>query len=163
MAAVVWIAPDRPAWVLTLMVLAAVTDLLDGWLARRLSSTAPDGAPAGFRNIGAWLDPICDKTFVVSALAAVTYGTGTPLWVMLLVAAREIIQVPLYLVLKARGVFMRFDFRASLMGKAATVTQFAAVAALLFRHPSALPLAGAAAVAGTTAAAYYAIRAIRTA
>lgn len=160
MAALVWVDPGRPAWVLAWMVLAGITDLLDGWAARRLG---PEPPRSGFRDVGAWLDPICDKIFVVSALAAVTFGTGTPAWVMLLVAAREIIQIPLYLVLKSRGVFGRFDFRASLAGKAATVAQFAAVAALLFRHPVAVPLAFVAAGIGTGAAAYYGLRALRTA
>ena len=162
MAALVWAAPESPGWVLSLMVLAGITDLLDGWVARHVEARrGPDGR-TGFQDVGAWLDPICDKVFVVSALAAVTYGTGTPLWVMLLVASREIIQIPLYLVLRRRGVFGRFDFRASMAGKAATVVQFAAVAALLFRHSAAVPLALLAALIGTLAAGYYVLRALRT-
>ena len=162
MAALVWVAPGRPGWVLSLMILAGITDLLDGWTARLLSARSGGARRTGFRDVGAWLDPICDKIFVVSALAAVTVGTGTPAWVMLLVASREIVQVPLYLVLKTRGVFGRFDFRASMVGKAATVAQFAAVAAILFRHDGAIPLAVLAGLTGVLAAGYYALRALRT-
>ncbi|HEX4405945.1 MAG TPA: CDP-alcohol phosphatidyltransferase family protein, partial [Polyangia bacterium] len=40
---------------------AAVTDVLDGWTARRRGAD-----PAG---VGSWLDPICDKAFVGAVLA----------------------------------------------------------------------------------------------
>lgn len=162
LAALVWVAPGRPSWVLCLMALAGITDLLDGWLARRHAAFGRGSGRTGFQDTGAWLDPVCDKVFLVSALAAVTYGTGTPAWLMLLVATREIVQIPLYALLKARGVFGRFDFRASMAGKLATVAQFAAVAAILYRRPWAWVLALLAGAVGALAAGYYAVRAHRT-
>ena len=35
LAALIWLAPTNPAWLLGLMVGAAVSDFLDGWFARR--------------------------------------------------------------------------------------------------------------------------------
>jgi cardiolipin synthase len=142
------------------MVLAGVTDVLDGWLARRLRRRQ---GREGERDIGAWLDPLTDKVFVVSTLAAVAWALRPPLWILPLVAARELAQVPLFFFLRLRGLERRYDFRASFVGKLATVLQFAVVAALLLRHPSRDALAAAAGAAGLAAAAYYGLRAVRTA
>jgi cardiolipin synthase len=158
MAALVWLAPGSPAYVLSLMALAGVTDMLDGWLARRYKHHA--GTP-DLRDAGAWLDPLCDKVFIVSALAAVVWTARPPLWTLPLIASREILQVPMLGYLRMKGVLRRYDFRASAVGKLATVAQFAAVAAILLRHPSALPLAWAAGLVGVAAAVYYFRRAAR--
>jgi cardiolipin synthase (CMP-forming) len=158
MAALVWLAPGSPAYVLSLMAVAGVTDMLDGWLARRYKHHA--GTP-DLRDAGAWLDPLCDKVFIVSALAAVVWAARPPLWTLPLIASREILQAPLLGYLRLKGVLRRYDFRASAVGKLATIAQFAAVAAILLRHPSALPLAWAAGVVGVAASVYYFARAAR--
>ena len=158
MAALVWLDPGSPGYVLSLMALAGVTDMLDGWLARRYKHHA--GTP-DLRDAGAWLDPLCDKVFIVSALAAVVWTARPPLWTLPLIASREILQVPMLGYLRMKGVLRRYDFRASAVGKLATIAQFAAVAAILLRHPSALPLAWAAGLVGVAAAVYYFRRAAR--
>lgn len=141
------------------MALAGISDVLDGALARR--ARRREGREHE-RDAGAWLDPLCDKIFVVSALLAVAAEFRPPLWTLPLVAAREIAQVPLLGYLRLRGVVRAFDFRAAVVGKLATVLQFAAVAAILFRHPSAPPLAVAAGIAGLASALYYFVRAAKT-
>lgn len=156
LGAAVWLAPGSAAWVLGLMALAGLTDVLDGWFARRWKRRA--GRP-DLRDAGAWLDPLCDKVFLISALAAVAWAARPPFWTLPLIGARELLQIPLYAWLKRRGILRRFDFRAAAVGKLVTVLQFAAVGALLLRHPAALPLAGAAGVLGIAAALYYARRA----
>lgn len=140
---------------LSLMALAGLTDVLDGWLARRLRRKE---GREGERDAGAWLDPFCDKIFVLSALAAVASAVRPPLWILVLIAARELAQVPLLGLLRLRGVLRSYDFRAAFVGKLATVLQFAAVAALLLRHPSQTALAVAAGVVGLAAAVFYAVR-----
>src|SRR5207247_1836226 len=54
---------------------AGLSDVLDGWCARRAFARAlgPSGARAGATpsGTGAWLDPICDKVFVASVLTAI--------------------------------------------------------------------------------------------
>lgn len=158
LAGLVWLAPGSPAFVLSMMAVAGLTDVLDGFLARRFKRRA--GTP-DLRDAGAWLDPLCDKVFIVSALAAVAWAIRPPLWTLPLIAARELLQIPLFTWLKRRGILRRFDFRAAAVGKLATVVQFAAVAAILLRHPAALPLAWAAGVVGAAAVIYYARRAVR--
>lgn len=158
MAGLLWLAPGDPAYVLSLMALAGATDMLDGFLARRFKHHA--GTP-DLRDAGAWLDPLCDKVFIVSALAAVVWAARPPLWTLPLIASRELLQVPMLGYLRLKGVLRRYDFRASIVGKLGTVAQFAAVAAILLRHPAALPLAWAAGAVGAAAAIYYFRRAYR--
>jgi cardiolipin synthase len=152
MAALLWIAPGNPAWTLGLMLAAGASDGLDGFLARRLGAAGRSGA---------WLDPLCDKVFVLSALAAIAWAVRPPAWALAALAARELLQVPMGFWFGARGVHRDFDFRASLLGKLATVVQFAALGTLLFRRPEALPLCLAAGLAGSAAVLQYALRAVR--
>ncbi len=67
-----------------LFALAAITDWLDGYLARRLNQTTP---------FGAFLDPVADKLIVVSALIAlITYHHNAWLTIpSLIIVGREIV------------------------------------------------------------------------
>lgn len=81
LAALILAGAHGPAFLL--FVVAALSDALDGWLARRLGT-------AGRR--GALLDPLADKVLVVGTLVALSVaGTGWPVTVVTVcVAAREI-------------------------------------------------------------------------
>lgn len=160
LAGLVWLDPGRPGWVLALLAAAALSDGLDGWLARRLRS--PDDAER--RRIGSWLDPLCDKTFVLSALVAVWSVRALPWWVLPLIATRELLQTPLilaYHLVPALRASHGYDFRATLLGKATTVAQFLAVTAMLLGRREALPLAAVACAIGAAAALGYLVRAVR--
>lgn len=151
-----WVAPGNLAWVLGLMVAAAVSDLLDGWAARR------QGLPP--ENLGAWLDPLCDKFFVGCAILAVWFVHAPPWWMALVASARELLLVPLVTAkmllpsLRNRAV----PFRAKLLGKATTVAQFGLFAAVLSGWRDAwAPLAVLCGVLGAAAATQYTLRALR--
>jgi phosphatidylglycerophosphate synthase len=125
-----WVAlgegPAHFVWPFAVLAAAAATDVLDGWLARRSGAD-----PAG---TGSWLDPICDKLFVGAVLVALYFQRRVPLSLLALIVTRELLQVPMVLVYRVSGTLRRwlqYDFRASLFGKAATVTQFLAVSALI--------------------------------
>jgi cardiolipin synthase len=153
LAAVPWLAPGSIPLVLSAVVLAGVTDVLDGHLARR-------AGPARAAR-GAWLDPACDKVFVLSTLAAVATATGAPASTLALIALRELLLAPLHLALalaRRRRPGRVFDFRAGRAGKATTGAQLAAVLALAAGRPEARALAVAAAALGALAAAVYARR-----
>jgi cardiolipin synthase len=146
LAVAVWIRPGDDLVFFTLLLVAGVSDVLDGWLARRLDPslrTDPD-------NPGAWLDPLCDKIFVVSAVVATLVAESPPaVWVLLLLA-RDLLQAPLIvawaLLWRPRG--RRVDFRAVPAGKATTVLQFLGLVAVRLR-PEVLPIVAAtAAVTG---------------
>lgn len=154
MAALVWVAPASLAWVGALLALAALSDLLDGWLARRL------GVPG--EDLGAWLDPLCDKAFVVSTLVAVWVAFQPPWWLAALAATREVVLLPLVV---ARFVVpslreRHLPWKAKSLGKATTVAQFALFLAVLLGQPALwTPLAVASAVLGLGAGVQYLLRA----
>jgi cardiolipin synthase len=134
---------------------AAITDVLDGWIARRRGIN-----PAG---MGSWLDPICDKVFVASVLAALYVQRRPPLPLLALIVTRELLQLPMALVYRTSATlrrWLRYDFRASLLGKSATVVQFLAVSAIILDAEAAWRLAVMAFVLGLLALADYIRRAI---
>jgi cardiolipin synthase len=134
---------------------AAATDVLDGWIARRRGTN--------LAGIGSWLDPICDKLFVGAVLAALFFQRRAPLGLLALVVGRELLQLPMALVYRTSATlrrWLRYDFRASLLGKSATVVQFLAVSAIIVDAWSAWRLAVMAFVLGMFALADYIRRAI---
>ena len=127
LAALLWFRPASWAWVTGVMGVAAVSDIADGWAARRFG---PAGAPEC--RVGAWLDPVCDKIFMLSLAAAVYVVHRPAWWLVALVLARDflvtlLLGIRLLVPLAARGV----DYRARPLGKATTATQYAAVVLLL--------------------------------
>src|SRR5678815_4168810 len=137
------------------MALAAVTDVLDGTIARRRGvSTA---------GMGSWLDPICDKLFVGAVLAALHFQRSVPLSLLALIVARELMQLPMvvvYRVFPTLRHWLRYDFRASHFGKAATIMQFLAIGSLVMGWRAAIPFAWGAFGLGLTALIDYVRRAI---
>lgn len=163
MGGLAWLDAGNPAFILPLMALAGLTDVLDGWLERRLRKRR--GIPEDAKTAGAWLDPLCDKAFVLSVVAAIAAARQLPLWLLTLLAAREILQLPqlvLYLAWPGLRARLRYDFRAAVLGKVTTTAQFLAVGAILFGHPSQLPLAVACAALGTASVVVYLRRALRS-
>ena len=110
-------------WTLILWVLVALTDGLDGWLARRQGST----------RSGAFLDPLSDKVLVLAAMAALVVR-GLFWWLpVALIALREV----LVSVWRSRAGRRGVSVPARQWAKAKTVVQEIAVGFAL------LPLAGA--------------------
>src|SRR5579863_431437 len=125
-----WLAlargPEHAELPFGVLAAAAATDVLDGWLARR-NGVDPSGT-------GSWLDPICDKLFVGSVLTALYLERRAPLSLLALIVTRELLQLPMVLVYRTSATLRRwlhYDFRASVLGKAATVAQFLAVGAII--------------------------------
>jgi cardiolipin synthase len=148
--------PEHDVLPFCVLAAAAVTDVLDGWVARRRYGSNPPGA-------GAWLDPICDKLFVVAVLASLYVQRRTPLTILAMIVTRELLQLPLGVLYRASPTlrrWLRYDFRASVLGKAATVAQFLAVSALIVQHAAARIAAQLAFALGLLALADYIRRAV---
>ncbi len=83
--ALVYVLVDTMYWLAAvLFALAAMTDWLDGYLARRLNQTTP---------FGAFLDPVADKLIVVTALVLLI-GSHANLWLTIpgvIIIGREIV------------------------------------------------------------------------
>src|SRR5688572_3958364 len=81
-----------PVWAIALISIAALTDTLDGNVARFLQRRGHT-EPA----IGGWLDPLLDKVFIAIVLAIIWVHSHDVV-VIALIGARELIVVPLALV-----------------------------------------------------------------
>lgn len=167
MAVALWAAPDDRSWLLGWIGAAAATDMVDGrvarWLrAQRLRRGADPGGLGQAGAIGAWLDPLCDKLFAISVVAAVAVGLQPPWWVAPLLLSREILLLPVFVLGRTLPQWRRvhYDFRAGLAGKVATTAQLVAIVALLVRPAAAPPLVVVAGILGAVAAAAYARRAL---
>ena len=110
------------AWV---FIVAASSDLLDGWLARRGGEVT---------RIGKLLDPLADKLLAMTALVLlVAMPERIPLWsvpLVILILARELAVTALRAMASAEGVVVA----ASNLGKWKTGFQIAAITALLIHH-----------------------------
>lgn len=157
LAAAFWATYGDVRWSIALVVLAALTDAVDGTVARwalaRQRSTRP--------TAGEWLDPLADKVFVVGVLGAVQWHDPAPWGLVALIAARELVLIPLAatyrLVMPSR---MPHAFKAGALGKAATVAELGALVALTVRASVAWPLAIAAAALGLGAVGTYIVRSL---
>jgi len=105
-------------------VVAALTDTLDGWAARRWQGVTP---------FGAFADPVADKLLIVGTLVSLAFVGELGWWVVALIAAREVLVTLLRLyAVRRTGVVVS----ASMWGKVKTVAQIVAVGAVI------LPLVG---------------------
>jgi len=163
LAGLIWVAPDSRPWFFAILATAALSDVLDGRVARALRARSlargADPVQVGEASaIGAWLDPLCDKLFVLSAVAAVAWIFRPSPDVLLLVATREIILVPFvlaYWIARRIRHRLRLDFRAGLLGKTTTVAQFAAISSIALWPAWTRALAGTAALIGLAASLDY--------
>ncbi len=112
-------------WATTAFLLAALSDGLDGYVARRYHQKS---------RLGTVLDPVADKGLMVSALTVLgTSGwqRGFPAWFPALVMGRDALLSMGYSLLKTRGNDVLV--RPSWTGKTATVLQLFAILATLFK------------------------------
>ncbi len=110
---------------LVIFVAAGVTDALDGFIARFWNQRS---------LLGSYLDPIADKLLLVSAwvvlsIPSLSLGTRIPLWVTVLVIARDVLLVIVALVFYLATEIKSFP--PSLLSKATTVIQVVTVAMVL--------------------------------
>jgi CDP-diacylglycerol--glycerol-3-phosphate 3-phosphatidyltransferase len=105
------------------IILAMITDSLDGYLARRFRTTS---------QVGAVLDPLMDKFFVFFIVGVFLHEGQLQMWEALALISRDfaVLLFGLYLVLK--GVWSQFQFRSIWAGKITTTLQFFVLLALIF-------------------------------
>jgi CDP-diacylglycerol--glycerol-3-phosphate 3-phosphatidyltransferase len=101
---------SRGRWIaLALFVAASLTDVADGWLARRRNQCT---------DFGALVDPIADKALIATALVCMSARDLVPWWATVLVLAREAAVTVLRLAVLRHGVIP-----ASSGGKVKTAAQ----------------------------------------
>ena len=103
-------------------VIASLTDLLDGKIARKYNLVT---------NFGKFMDPLADKLLVCSALIALVGLGKVPAWIVIIIIAREFIISGLRLVASDSGVVIA----ASYWGKFKTTFQMAMIIGLILNPP----------------------------
>ncbi len=114
---------------LVIFLVAAATDLLDGYLARRWGQVT---------TVGTLLDPIADKLLISSALIALVQIQQVPAWMAIIIIGREFAVTGLRGIAAAEG----YTIRASDLGKTKMVLQVVAVTLLVIaiRRPQWRPV-----------------------
>ncbi|WP_437782288.1 CDP-alcohol phosphatidyltransferase family protein [Sorangium sp. So ce1097] len=147
----------HPGPALAVLCCAGITDVLDGWLARRSGQVT---------RMGAIVDPIADKVFALTVVGTLLHGGALPLWGIPALLAREILELPLalWIALSRRFRGARLSTAsANIPGKLATTVQFAAVLAAIALPAALRPMLAAAAGAGAAAGISYWVRQLRRA
>ncbi len=110
--------PDKEFWGLGIFLVAALTDMLDGIIARRTNRITVTGA---------MLDPIADKLLMSAAFISLVELDLAPAWMVTCIIAREFAVTALRMVALERGI----PIAANWLGKAKTTAQVIAVALLI--------------------------------
>lgn len=116
---------DYSRWVaLVIFVVASITDLLDGKIARKYNLVT---------NFGKFMDPLADKVLVASAMICLVQidPAMMPAWAVIIILAREFIISGFRLVASDAGIVIA----ASWWGKCKTVSQMVMVIAMLANLP----------------------------
>jgi len=103
-----------------IFVLAAATDGIDGYIARKWSQVT---------NLGKFLDPLADKLLVSAALIALIQLGTVSAWIVWVILAREFAVTGLRAIAASEGVVIS----ASKLGKLKTLAQVVAITALILK------------------------------
>lgn len=108
-------------WRLTALILAMLTDFLDGYLARRNQWQS---------RLGTLLDPLTDKFFVFMVLFTLIDENRLSFWEAGAMLCRDLSVIVFGVYLALRGYLARYQFRAIWCGKVTTTLQFLVLLAL---------------------------------
>lgn len=115
------LVPGIPAgnWIaLGIFIVASLTDLLDGKIARKYNLVT---------NFGKFMDPLADKLLVCSALICLVTLAKIPAWIVIVIIAREFIISGFRLVASDNGVVIA----ASYWGKFKTTFQMVMICLMI--------------------------------
>ncbi len=120
-----WLSPPAKNWTaMTIFSLAALTDWLDGWLARRWGETSA---------FGAFLDPVADKLMVAAALIVLVWLGRAETYLAIIIIGREIAISALREWMAQLG--NTNSVAVAFIGKVKTAVQMTAIIALLLWEP----------------------------
>lgn len=136
---------NNKAWAFTVFIFAGVTDVLDGWIARRYNLIT---------KWGKLMDPLADKLMLLVVLVSLAIDKVIPSWVIIIIALKEFTMIfGAIFLLKEREVVVQ----ANNYGKLATFMFYVAVTALIFELPYAKYVLFAALVSTILALIQYAV------
>lgn len=113
------VIPGMDKWIaLAIFVIASLTDLLDGKIARKYNLVT---------NFGKFMDPLADKLLVSSAMICLVEMGRLPAWIVIIIISREFIISGFRLVASDNGIVIA----ASYWGKFKTVFQMVMVIVMI--------------------------------
>ena len=117
----VWLffALEKPYVALLIFLIAGLTDVVDGYLARRNNWVS---------NLGKILDPLADKLLVCAAMICLIETNQLPAWIVIVIISREFIISGFRLVAADNGIVIA----ASMWGKVKTVCQMLMIVCLVW-------------------------------
>ena len=118
------------------LVIAGATDYFDGKLARAWNQES---------RLGELMDPAVDRLYIISVLIAMFATQVVPLWVLALIAGRDIFLGLLLVVMKTKGIP---PFKVTYLGKAATFNLLYALPLLLLTDSTSGSISDAAYIFG---------------
>lgn len=120
--AVIFALNEMYIWALVIFTLACITDLLDGYIARRFNMVS---------EIGMMLDPLADKLMAMAMVVIICLKGILPMFVLYIVVAKELIMIIGGMILVKRGV----PSPANIIGKmAALIYNVAIMLAFLYQY-----------------------------
>lgn len=123
---VIWLiaqgTPRANFWAAIVYGITAITDFLDGWLARRQGLISV---------LGKFLDPLADKLLVMAVLVFMVHLGRVPSWAVILIIARELSITSLRVIAMSEGVVIA----AGQGGKDKTALQMVGLLFLIVNHP----------------------------
>lgn len=131
---------------IALVCIAAATDFLDGWLARRTNTAT---------RWGALVDPIGDRIFVLVAVLAYVLNGELRVFEAVLLLLRDVATALGFLVARAVPSLRPVEFKARFPGKIVTVLQLVTLLALVFDVRPLTPYIALVAIASLFAIADY--------
>lgn len=114
-----WFFFNREELAVIIFILASVTDMLDGWLARRRNQIT---------TLGQLLDPIADKLLIASVLISLVGMQLAPAWVVVVIVGREFSVTGMRMIAALHSVVIP----AGTLGKWKMVTQVVAVCLIIW-------------------------------
>ena len=108
---------------LALFIIASLTDLLDGKIARKYNLVT---------NFGKFMDPLADKLLVCSALICLIELNALPAWMVIVIISREFIISGFRLIASDNGVVIAASYR----GEFKTTFQMVSVVLLILDIPA---------------------------
>jgi CDP-diacylglycerol---glycerol-3-phosphate 3-phosphatidyltransferase len=104
-----------------IFIIAAVTDGLDGYIARKSKTIT---------NLGKFLDPLADKLLITAALISLVEMQRLDAWIAIVIISREFAVTGLRLIAVAEGHIIA----ASALGKIKTIVQIVAIVSLMLNN-----------------------------
>ncbi len=108
-------------WAAVVFIVAAMTDWLDGYVARKWQIVTV---------LGKFLDPLADKLIVLGALVMLIPLDRVPAWAVFVILAREMTVTGLRSIASAEGIVIA----ASSLGKYKTIFQMVAIPGLILHY-----------------------------